>query len=520
MTSVREAAYDFFRGHGMSTVFGNPGSTELPFLNQFPADFRYVLGLQEAVVVGMADGYAQASGRPTVVNLHTAPGLGNAMGAICNAHANRSPLVITAGQQVRPMMQQEALLTNRDATVLPRPMVKWSYEPPRAQDIPAALARATHIAAQPPMGPVFLSLPMDDWDAPDNDPATLFATSRLILGRRAAPEPEAVRELADRLTAAARPAMVVGADVDISGAWDAAVALSERCGLPVWLAPGEGRLGFPQDHPNYRGSLPMSINSISTALAGYDLVLVVGAPVFKYYAYEPGPYLAPGTQIVHVTNDIAEAARAPIGDAVVADVALTLGQLVNQLPCKRMQSPPASPVELPTSEVIGALARALPADAVLVAESATTYLAQGNQIKLNRPGSYYFSSSGGLGFGLPAAIGVQLARPGRPVVAVLGDGAAQYAVAGLWTAAKYRVPVTFVVMNNKEYGILKWFAGLEHVSGVPGLDLGGLDYVSIAHGYGIPAQHVKTATDLEAAIRDAVAAAGPHVIEVDTTVLS
>ena len=165
MPTVRDAAFELFREHAMTTIFGNPGSTELPMLADFPEDFRYVLGLQEAVAVGMADGYAQASGRPAHVNLHTAPGVGNAMGAIFNAQANKSPLLVTAGQQVRAQVTMQANLTNRDATRMPHPLVKWSFEPPRAQDVPLALAHGIHLAGLPPRGPVFVSLPMDDWGA-------------------------------------------------------------------------------------------------------------------------------------------------------------------------------------------------------------------------------------------------------------------------------------------------------------------------------------------------------------------
>src|SRR6478609_3574819 len=163
MATVKDAMFDLLRAHGITTIFGNPGSTELPMLADFPDDFRYVLGLQEAVVVGMADGFAQASGKPGFVNLHTAPGVGNAMGAIFNAQANHSPLVITAGQQARSLMTLQANLTNRDATRMPHPLVKWSYEPPRAEDVPHAIARAIHAVSLPPKGPVFVSIPMDDW---------------------------------------------------------------------------------------------------------------------------------------------------------------------------------------------------------------------------------------------------------------------------------------------------------------------------------------------------------------------
>src|SRR5881394_725873 len=177
MPTVREATFELFRARGMTTMFGNPGSTEVPMLAGFPEDFTYVLGLQEASVVGMADGFAQASGRPAFVNLHTAPGVGNAMGAIFNAQANKSPLVVTAGQQARQLMTLQANLTNRDAARMPHPLVKWSYEPPRAEDVPHALARATQLAALPPAGPVFVSIPMDDWDKDVDDEAVRHQTT-------------------------------------------------------------------------------------------------------------------------------------------------------------------------------------------------------------------------------------------------------------------------------------------------------------------------------------------------------
>src|ERR687890_2218329 len=180
MTSVREAVFEMWRERGMTTIFGNPGSTELPMLADFPEDFRYVLGLQEIVAVGMADGYAQASGRPAHVNLHTAPGVGNAMGAIFNAQANHSPLLVTAGNQTRSLMTLQANLTNRDAMRMPHPLVKWSYEPPRAEDVPHALARAIHMASLAPRGPAFVSVPMDDWDAAVDDEAVAHQVGRSV----------------------------------------------------------------------------------------------------------------------------------------------------------------------------------------------------------------------------------------------------------------------------------------------------------------------------------------------------
>src|SRR5689334_22649673 len=207
MPTVREAVFEMLRDRGMTTVFGNPGSTELPMLRDFPDDFRYVLGLQEAVAVGMADGFAQASGIATMVNLHTAPGVGNGMGAIFNAQANKSPLVVTAGQQARSLMTLQANLTNRDAARMPHPLVKWSYEPPRAEDVPHALARATNLAALPPAGPVFVSIPMDDWDAEVDDEAVRHQTTRLVTGRAGA-DPALVRDLAERIAGAVNPLFV------------------------------------------------------------------------------------------------------------------------------------------------------------------------------------------------------------------------------------------------------------------------------------------------------------------------
>jgi benzoylformate decarboxylase len=508
----------------MTTMFGNPGSTELPMLHEFPEDFRYVLGLQEAVVVGMADGYAQASARPTLVNLHTAPGVGNAMGAIFNAQANKSPLVLTAGQQVRPMITLQANLTNRDATRLPHPFVKWSFEPPRAEEVPAALARAIHTASLPPRGPVFVSVPMDDWAVEIGDEGGVKGlTERSVTGR--ALDPEAVASLGERLAAAANPALVVGPDVDASGAWDAAVALAERQRLPVWAtpAPGGGRIGFPEGHPNFRGTLPPAIGPLAQTLDGYDLVLVVGSSVFPYYPYIPGPPLPQGTTLVAITSDPDEAARAPMGDAIVADVRLALEALGAAVPesgrpFPEPLGPPEAPPEsdpLSPSTVYAALAESLPDEAIVVLESPSSTMALRNQLRLSRPGSYYFGAGGGLGFGLAAAVGVQLAQPSRPVICVLGEGSVQYAVTGLWSAVAYSVPVTFLVLRNEEYAILKWFAEIERVSGAPGLDLPALDTAEIASGYGLRSRRVGGLEELRTELAAALGSEDPELIEID-----
>jgi benzoylformate decarboxylase len=522
VTNVREASFELFRRTGMTTMFGNPGSTELPMLRDFPGDFRYVLGLQEAVVVGMADGFSQASGTPTLVNLHTAPGVGNAMGAIFNAQANHSPLVITAGQQVRAAMTMQANLTNRDAARMPHPLVKWSYEVPRAEDVPAALGRAAHLANLPPKGPVFVSIPMDDWDAEVDDEAVGHAIERTVTGRAAA-DPAAVAELAQRLAEAKSPVMVAGPDVDASGAWDEAVALAERQRLPVWAipAPGGGRIGFPESHPNFQGVLPPAIAPVSHTLEGHDFVLVVGASVFSYYPYIPGPLLPEGASLVVITSDPDEAARAPMGDALVADVRLTLDALLDSVGEADRDAPPERPPpdEPPDSdpmsgtEAMRALAGVWPEDAIAVVETPSSTAALRNQIRISRPGSYYFAAGGGLGYGLASAVGVQIAQPDRPVVCVIGEGSVQYAISAVYTAAAYDVPLTVLVLRNSEYAILKWFATFEQVEGAPGLDLPKLDTAKIADGYGISSRRVEGAEELQSAMRDAIASPKPELVE-------
>jgi len=535
VTTVRDAAFELFRERGMTTIFGNPGSTELPMLADFPSDFRYVLGLQEAVVIGMADGYAQASGRIAHANLHTAPGLGNAMGAIFNAQANKAPLLVTAGQQVRPHITMQANLTNHRATEVAQPYVKWSFEPPRAEDVPAALARATYLASLPPQGPAFVSLPMDDWGVEVDEAAARHAVTRQVSGRAGA-DPAAVRALAQRLRSARAPVMIAGPGIDAAGAWDQAVALAEHQALPVWAtpAPGGGRLGFPEGHPHFRGSLPPAIGPAGQALEGHDLVLVVGSSVFPYYPYLPGPALPAGTALIAITNDPDEAARAPMGDALVADVALTLDALLAELaaggasdrtPPVPLDAPPAldAPARAESEpggpmyagDVHGVLAQLLPEDAIIVLESPSSTLALRNRLRISRPGSYYFGSAGGLGFGLSAALGVQLAQPSRPVVCVLGEGSAQYAITGFWTAKAYNIPVTFLVLRNSEYSILKWFATLEQVEGAPGLDLPALDVAATAASYGVPSRTVTGRDELHAALGEALADQdGPRLVEV------
>ena len=323
-STVRSVTYDLLRSLGLTTVFGNPGSTEETFLQEFPDDFRYVLALQEASAIAMADAFAQVTRRPALVNLHSSAGVGNAMGNLVAAYHGNTPLIVTSGQQHRELMIGEPYLGNREATTMPKPWVKWSYEPYRAQDVPEAFMRAYAMALQPPAGPVFLSIPLDDWNQPLAGPARVRTVSD-----RVAPDAERLRLFADRISASRRPALVFGPDVDRSGGWDAAVALAEKLRAAVYGAPLLDRASFPEDHPLFRGPLGMSVKTISDRLAGHDLAVVIGAEVFRYYPYVPGDFLPAGTELLQITASPEAAAAARVGDALLADPKIAIDLLLD-----------------------------------------------------------------------------------------------------------------------------------------------------------------------------------------------
>ena len=272
--TVSEVVFDFLRRQGLTRVFGNPGSTEIPMFVNLPDDFTYVLGLQEASVVGIADGYAQITGQAQLVNLHSAAGLGHALGAVYTAYRNRAPLLIVTGQQSRELLPYDPFLFNESPTEFPKPYVKWASEPARAADVPAAIAKAYFLAVQPPRGPTLVSVPLGDWDE-----IAAPLPERQIAGGFA-PLPEALDALARKLEAAQEPVIVAGPVVDIDGAWDATVRLAERLQAKVWASPKSPRASFPERHPLFAGFLPAQQPGLMQCLKGADLVLVLGAPVF------------------------------------------------------------------------------------------------------------------------------------------------------------------------------------------------------------------------------------------------
>jgi benzoylformate decarboxylase len=524
--TVHDVTYELLRALGLTTVFGNPGSTEQTFLQKFPEDFTYVLALQEASVLAMADGFAQATGKPALVNIHTAAGTGNAMGNLVAAYRSNTPLIVTAGQQTREMVLCDPYLANRDETLMPLPWVKWAYQPARAEDVPAAFMRAYAIAVQPPAGPVFLSIPLDDWNKPALGPAVVRTVSD-----RTAPEEARLREFAARISRAERPVLVFGPEVDRSGGWDAGVAFAEKVRAEVYAGPLPDRVSFPEDHPLYQGQLPMTIAGVNEVLHGHDLVVVIGAQVFRYYPYVAGEYLPKGTELLHITSDPGLAGAAPVGESLLGDARLALERLVDLVaepsdrcapaPVVRRRDVPESPNSpLTPTEVYATLSAVRPVDSVLVNESTSTMAEQLQWLPTTRPGSFYATGSGGIGWGVPAAVGVALGHrargENRTVLATIGDGSFQYSVQAVWTAVQHTLPIVFVVMRNEEYSILKAFAVLEHTPGVPGLDLPGLDITSLATGFGCRAVHADTTEELAEQFTSALAAEGPTVIVVRT----
>jgi benzoylformate decarboxylase len=517
MSTVREVTYELLRSFGMTKMFGNPGSTELPFLKDFPEDFTYVLGLQESVVVGMADGYAQGTGRPAFVNLHTAAGLGNAGAAIMTAHHNRTPLVITAGQQDRRQLAYEPFLSGK-LVEMALPYVKWGHQPDRAEDVPTAIERAYHTSMQAPQGPVFVSVPMNDWEA------VAGPHEAREIDYRMAPDPEGLDKAARLLESSRRPAIVAGAGVDRAGAWYDTVTLAEKLNAAVWTDPMHPRAGFPQDHHLFQGHLPLAQAPIADQLSEYDVVLVLGAPVFRYFPYDPGPPVKEGTQVIHVTDNPEEASRAATGTGVMGDVALAVRQLTERLPKKTDRHAPASPARVPTPEakdplpvdyVLHTLSRHLPDRSIVVEETPSSRMLLHKHIRIKWPGGFYSAASGGLGFGTSAAIGLRMASPDRPVVCVVGEGSMMYALQALWSAARYQAAVVFTVINNQQYKILRLIAERDDIGeGVPGLDLPGLDVVGTAKSLGCDSETVRSSEELSGAFERALSVGRPYVLNV------
>jgi benzoylformate decarboxylase len=546
MVLARDVLLEVLRSEGVTHLFGNPGSTELPLMDALAEapDLQYVLALQEATAVGMADGYAQATGRPAFVNLHTSAGLGNAIGNLTNARANRAPLVVTAGQQDYRQIATDPLLSG-PLVELAGGAVKWGHEVRTAEELGTIVRRAFHDAAVPPAGPVFAALPMDLLD--HEVAAAPGPSTRHPVGLA-----DGLEELADLLggTAVGRLALVAGDAVAASGAVASLVALAESLGAPVYGAPLHGQGVFPPAHPLFAGMLAPSASAIRGTLERFDRVLLIGEQAFMVYPYSPGPAVPPEVELLHLSPDPNQLGRTwPVRlglagdprrsldalqplvaarvDALAAADALRAATTRRQEEIQQLEDTALArygPAPMHPMAAAHALIRALPEDTTVVDEAITTGVYVRGFHHWRRPGRYFFCTGGGLGWGMPAACGVSLGRDRAPVLCVVGDGSAMYSPQALWTAAAQDLPVVFAVVNNQQYKILKGYlvgrGGPAAATGnLVGMDLDQppVDFVALAASMGVAATRVDHTADVGDALAAALAAGRPHVLELPIT---
>jgi benzoylformate decarboxylase len=500
--TVRDAALDVMRTLGLTTIFSNPGSTEISFLVDLPDDLRFVLALHEGSVVGLASGYALGRGEPAFALLHTTAGLGNAVSALATARVNRAPLVVMVGQQDRRHLAQEPFLAGRLHGLAGEYPVSVD-QPVRPQDVPGALVRAHHAAATA-RGPALVIVPMDDWLAPAPEPHEVLGPERLVRTHVAAPE--AIDELAALLEEAEAPAIVTGAGADTPAGWAGLVALAERLACPVWTEAFGARAGFPQDHPLFAGYLPHARARLRETLSPFDTVLAVGAPIFRQYNYEPGPLVNAGTRLAQVTDDPDEAHRSLSELTVLAEpsavchgLAERLAQRTAQAPVARARPeplPPPSPGEpLRAGHVFDALAQRLPRDAIVVEESPSSRPELNARLPTRAPMGFVSAAMGGLGFALPGTAGLRMALPDRPVLTIAGDGSSMYAIQALWSAARYGVGALFLVMSNGRYAVMDALAANTGKEAPwPGFEA--IDIAAMARALGCPAERIEAHDEL------------------------
>jgi len=546
MTAItgRSAFLQLLVDEGVSHLFGNPGTTELPIMEvvpQFP-QLKFVLGLQEAVVVGMADGYARASNRLAAANVHVAPGLGNAMGALYNAKFSGSPIILTAGQQEQGHGLREPLLY---APLVPvaQPFVKWAVEVTRVEDLPLILRRAAKLALTPPTGPVFISLPGDVLE----QQAELEMGRRTRVDARMRPSDAALERLAGALLAARNPVIVAGQELATHGAFAEAAELAELLGAAVYQQSVPYAAQFPTAHPAYLGALTRNQKQVRATLEPHDLLLCLGGDLLRMSVYSPVDPLPPHLTVVHVSERDWELGKNNATEfAVQANVLETLRALLPILKQKvsseararaaarlaallprnwAAQRDKARLAALEAAEekpidprfLMLRIAESLPADAVVVEEALTSANALPQFLELRDPHCFYGLASGGLGFGMAGAVGVALALPGRPLAAVIGDGSAMYGIQALWTAAHLRLPITYVIANNRSYRILKErLVSMRGSDRFVGMDMRdpAIDYTGLAQSMGVPARRVTDPQDFAPALREAMSSGAPRLIEV------
>ncbi len=546
-----EALLDVLAAGGVRYIFGNPGTTELPLNDALVNDarFQYILALQEVPLLAMADGYAMASKTLGVACVHISCGLGNAMGMLYNAHCEGTPLLVLAGQQDRRLKLGEPVLSG-DVVRVARPWTKWAVEVECVADVPAAVRRAAQIAQTPPTGPVFLALPLDVQMEPC--PAT-DRSAPCIADHRVRPPAAAIASAADLLARAERPAILAGSRVVESNGCCELAALAELIGAPIYseCATSHGRLPVAANHPLYAGPLPLWIPDVRRILDEFDVVLVVGMNLLRLYLHhEPAEPIPPRLPLIHLDSRAEEIGKNhPVQVGLIGDEKTGLAELAEQLGVRQTdggQRRAGAAVEAGAARrsdertallaqiqnqqaqrpmtaltLMGAIARALPPNAAVVEEAVTTQQFVLERLGVLKDPTALFAHRGwALGWGLGCAMGVKLAWPDRPVLALLGDGAAMYGVQGLWTAAHHRIPVVFVICNNTEYKILKVCGDVMPLPEMQahhhmGLDLAGpeIDFVGLAQALGVNACRVASPEELTDRVRTGLAGNTPILID-------
>lgn len=536
----RNAFLQLLADEGVTQLFGNPGTTELALMEavpQFP-QLEFVLGLQEATVVAMADGYCRGSGRLAAAIVHVAPGLGNAMGALYNARFSGSPVLLIAGQQEQSHGLLEPMLFE-PLVPIAQPLVKWAVEATRAADLPRIVHRAAKIALTPPTGPTFVSLPGDVLD--ETLELDLGAPVRLEASVR--PSEATLAKLAQMISAAKRPAVLAGQELAARDAFAEAVELAELLGAAVYGSTIPYSAQFPSEHPAFMGTLTRVQSQVRETLAAHDLLLCLGADLLRMSVHSPIEPLPGNLPVIHVSERGAELGKNYRTDlAVQADVKETMrcllqvfraqplpgaAQRIDELKknnwsaqrdrarVEAMLAAEAAPID--PRYLCLRFAEALPRDAVVVDEGLVSTYSLAKVLPLRERRSYYGLASGGLGFAVPGAVGLARALPGRPIAAIVGDGSAMYGIQGLWTAAHLGLPITYVIANNRSYRIIKErLVSFRRTDRFTGMDLRDpeIDFVSLARSLGVKARRVTDPGDIAPALRTALAEGKPTLVDV------
>ena len=539
----RDAFLSLLADEGVDHLFGNPGTTELAIMEALGKrkDIRFVLGLQESIVVAMADGFARASNRLTACNVHVAPGLGNAMGSLFNAKFCGSPIILTAGQQEQGHGLMEPLLYG-PLVAMAQPLVKWAVEVTRVEDLPRIIRRAAKVATAPPSGPVFIALPGDILDGETE--LDLGSSTRVEPGVR--PTDELIARLADRLLAARRPVIIVGGEVSRYDAWPECTALAELLGAPVYQQTVPDAAHYPSAHRTFMGTLSRSQPKVREMLAQHDLLVSLGGDSLRMSVYNPVDALPQGMPVVQVSEvdwDIGKnfAAELALNTNVKATLTALLSRLRELIDPARTAAARRSLDDLEKINwsarrdrlqveyerasgnepidprfLMSRIAAALPANAVVIEEAVSATSALLDMLPYRDPHSFMGLASGGIGFAMSGAIGASLALPGRPVVAVVGDGSAMYSIQALWTAAHLNLPITYVILNNSSYRILKErMVAMRGARAFGGMDFRepAIDFKAMAAALGVSARTVRDPGEIDAALQEAIAAGSPRLVE-------